>query len=186
MLLGDSKQPNVSSLDALLLNPLPPETRTRLIRFGLDEHDSVLLPLEDLIEILSVKSTDVLPIPEMPSWTIGICNWRGEMLWMIDFNQFVGYPSLFGRSPSLAVLVVQCNEQSIASQASTGIGVVVPEVKDIELHDLQQLQPPAIGFFEPNLLPLVRGVLPGCNDAVLNLQALIQSPVWHQHARTAA
>ncbi len=182
MLSPDSKQTDVSRLDTLLLDSLLAETQSvslrpqasRLVRFSLDAQDSVLLPLEDLIEILSVEAANILPIPDMPNAVIGICNWRGDMLWLVDFNQFAGYPSLIGQHAApLSVLVTQSNEQTI--------GVAVSQVQDIELHDLQRLQPAAIGFFPPNLAPLVRGVLPGCCDAVLNLNPLMQSPLWKKH-----
>lgn len=180
MSFHDSASLALSGFDALF-DPGSPEVQppsiqaTRLIRVPLDAQDSVLLPLEDLTEIFRVEVAEVLPIPEMIRCVMGICNWRGEMLWLVDFNQFVGYPSLFDPTqscPPLTVLVVQNNLQAI--------GIVVSQVNEMELHDLQSLQPPAIGLFSPDLLPLVRGTLPGSSDPVLDLQALIQCPLW-QH-----
>lgn len=180
MSFHDSASLALGSLDALF-DPLSSEAQaapmqaTRLIRVPLDAQDSVLLSIADLTEIFRVEAAEVLPIPEMIRCVIGICNWRGEMLWLVDFNQFVGYPSLFEQAQSfspLTVLVIQNNLQAI--------GIVVSQVNDMELHDLQHLQPPAIGLFSPDLLPLVRGMLPGSSDPVLDLQALIQCPLW-QH-----
>ncbi|KAM3099004.1 chemotaxis protein CheW [Phormidesmis sp. 146-35] len=165
----------ISNLSALLLAPPPPDTRQRLLCFPLGTQDSVLLPLEQITEILSLDRSGILPVPEMPDCVMGICNWRGEMLWLVDFNNFVGYPSpLFTHSlDAISIIVIQINHQSI--------GLAVPQVDDIQLHDLQQLQPATIGLFPPKLLPLVQGTLPGCSDAVLDLKTIVHCPLWKKH-----
>ncbi len=173
---SDSQLIATNSLEALTLNPLPPETRVRLLRFPLGTQESMLLPLEQITEILPINVTEILPIPEMPDCILGICNWRGEMLWLLDFNNFVGYPSLLQLQPmptAITIIVVQINNQSV--------GLAVQQVNDVELHDLQQLQVVPFGLFPPDLLPLIKGILPGCNNAVLDLQAIINCPIWKKH-----
>lgn len=173
---SDSQLIATNTLEALILEPLPPDTRVRLLRFPLGIQDSVLLPLEQIAEILQIDVTEILPIPEMPNCILGIGNWRGEMLWLLDFNNFVGYPSLLQLQPTstaIAIIVVQINHQSL--------GLAVQQVNDIELHDLQQLQAVPFGLFPPDLLPLIQGILPGCSDAVLDLQAIIHCPLWKKH-----
>jgi len=125
-----------TSLDLLTLDddPLPPETRQRLLRFALGLEDSALLPLEQITEILRLNVTEILPVPEMPSCVLGIGNWRGEMLWLVDLNHLVGYSPLSSVrqvSASPVAMVVQVNDQAV--------GLVVQQVNDIELHELQQL-----------------------------------------------
>ncbi len=172
-----------TSLDLLTLDddPLPPETRQRLLRFPLGLEDSALLPLEQITEILRLNVTEILPVPEMPSCVLGIGNWRGEMLWLVDLNHLVGYRSLSSVrqvSASPVAMVVQVNDQAV--------GLVVQQVNDIELHELQQLQPAAAGLFPPKLLPFVLGALPGGNGAVLDVTAIAQSPLWQIHQGRAS
>lgn len=165
----------VSSLDTLILEPLPPENRQRFLRFMLGQ-DAVLLPLEQITEVVRLETANILPVPEMPHCILGICSWRGEMLWLLDFNDFVGYLSPFRQEAvptSLMVIVIQSNQQSI--------GIGVQQVNDIEFHDPQQLQPAASGLFPPELLPYVLGTLPGCCDVVLNIQAISKCPLWKKH-----
>ena len=110
----------------------------------------------------------------MPSQVLGICNWRGEMLWLIDLNHLVGYsPVSWVSGVSPAVMVVQVDNQSV--------GLVVQQVNDIELHDLQQLQPVAPGLFPPKLLPFVLGALRGDKGTVLDVIAIAQYPLWQRH-----
>jgi positive phototaxis protein PixI len=165
-----------SSLSALIFDPLPPESRQQLLRFPLGIQDSVLLPLEQITEILKIDVTEILPVPDMPSCVMGICNWRGEMLWLVDFNNFAGYPSPFQSeqpSTSIAVIVAQLNPYYI--------GLGVQQVNDIEVQDLQRLQPPTLGLFPSQLLPLVQGTLPGCSDAVLDLKTIVHCPLWKKY-----
>ena len=165
-----------NSLDALILDPQPAETRQRLLRFPLGSQDSALLPLEQITEILRIGVADILPVPEMPGCVLGICNWRGDMLWLIDLNDLVSSIPLFELESgvvSLVVVVVQINGQSV--------GLGLPQVQDIELHDLERLQPVAPGLFSPQLQPFVLGTLPEVDGAVLNLAAIAQCPLWQRN-----
>jgi positive phototaxis protein PixI len=167
-----------TSLDLLALDPLPPETRQRLLRFPLGSQDSALLPLEQITEILRVNMGEILPVPEMPSCILGIYNWRGDMLWLVDLNHLVGRAPLLQPSQilaSLVAMVVQVNGQLL--------GLVVQHVNDIELHDLQHLQPAAPGLFPPKLLPFVLGALPRGSGTVLDVTAIAQCPLWQIHLR---
>jgi positive phototaxis protein PixI len=163
-----------TNFDLLTLEPLPPETRQRLLHFPLQGQETGLLPLEQIAEILRLNLTEILPVPAMPSCILGACNWRGETLWLIDLNHLIGDSPLSQADfTSLVAIVVQVNEQAI--------GLVVNQVYDIELHDLQQLQPVAPGLFAPKLIPFVLGALPGDQGIVLDVSAIAKCPLWHIH-----
>ncbi|MEC4815675.1 MAG: chemotaxis protein CheW [Scytonema sp. PMC 1069.18] len=163
-----------TNLDPLGIEPLLPETNlSKLLRFPLGVKDSALLPLEQIAEVIKINVTEILPIPEMPSCVLGICNWRGEMLWLIDIDHLVGYPSLTGTVMPLAI-VIQVYERSV--------GLVVQRVDNIELHDLQQLQQAVTGLFPPKLLPFVLGALPG-GHTVLDVIAVAQCSIWQIHEK---
>ncbi len=147
----------------------------RLLRFPLGE-DRALLPLTHVTEVFSVSLGEVLPIPEMPGCVLGIVHWRGEMLWLIDLNDLVGYPSslpLEQVGMPLMVIVLQNHHQAI--------GLGVSQVDDIESHELEQLQPVTPGVFPPSLSPFVQGTLPGTTGAVLDAIAITQCPLWQSN-----
>jgi len=156
-----------TTLDPLTLEPLPPETRQRLLRFPLSQEESGLLPLEQITEILRLNWVEILPVPEMPSCVLGIGNWRGEMLWLVGIKELLGCNSLSKIGQMFAspvAIVIEVNKQSL--------GLVVEQVNDIELHDLQQLQAPAAGTFPPKFMPFVLGSLPGVSSIVLDVTAI--------------
>ncbi|KAB8320395.1 chemotaxis protein CheW [Tolypothrix campylonemoides VB511288] len=162
----------VTSLDALGLDPLPPESNLcKLLRFPLGLQESALLPLEQIAEIIQVNLAGILPVPEMPSCVLGICNWRAEMLWLLDLNHLVGYPPLTPAGTPVAI-VVTANEYAV--------GLVVKQVDDIESHDLQQLQRSAPGLFPPKLLPFVLGALPD-GSTVLDVTGITRYQMWQIH-----
>lgn len=97
------------------------------------------------------------------------------MLWLIDLNHLVDYPPLvpLDRHTPLMAMVIEIKGHFI--------GLVVEYVKDIELHDAQQLQPATADLFPPRLLPFVAGYLPDANGIVLNTQAIALCPLWQIH-----
>jgi positive phototaxis protein PixI len=173
--LHSTSLPNAQLPNAQLPDPNPPpldpalETQQRLLRFSLDQQDSALFPLAQMVEIFRLELIEILPIPDVPSWVLGIYNWRGEMLWLIDFNALVGYPSISqqkqGTAPAFGLVV----------QGEQHLGFVISQVHEIELHDLQDLQPVVSNLFSAELLPFVLGVLPKTSDPVLDVNAIVQT-----------
>ena len=168
-------QLDLLALESLNFEPPPPDTRQRLLRFPLSNHDSGLLLLEDIAEVLQIALLDILPVPGVPKQVLGICNWRGNMLWVIDLNALIGYPPLLsqvsGLSP-LTILVIQTQDKAV--------GLGVSHFDDVELHDLDHLQAVAPGLFPPPMHPFIAGVLPGDQGAVLHVPSIIQCPLWRQ------
>jgi positive phototaxis protein PixI len=130
--------------------------------------------------VLSLECTQISPVPEMSPCVLGICNWQGEMLWVIDFCNFVGYAQLLQApiASVLMVMVMQIDHLSVASGRSQSIGIAVPSIYEIEFHDLHSLQPVVPSLFSPELLPLILGLLPERNDPILNLKAIANCPAW--------
>lgn len=167
---------STTSLKGLNLDLLElEEPRHKFLRFALGATNSGLLLLEQISEVLHLDLAEILPVPDMPSCVLGIYNWRGKMLWLVDLDHLVDYPPLFhqGRLELLTVIVIEINSQSM--------GLVVRYVNDIELHDPAQLQSAAPGLFPPKLLPFIQGYLPGTNGTVLDPEAIARSPLWQIH-----
>jgi positive phototaxis protein PixI len=153
----------------------------KFISFQLGVSDTALLPLEGVAELFQVSLTEILPVPEVPSCVLGIYNWREEMLWLVDLNALSGLTPLI-QSASLLLapmtMVVQAGGQFM--------GLVVSQVKDIEMRSLQQMNNPDAGVFTPEILPLLKGYFIGANNEVIRIfepSAIIQAPLWHQPSR---
>ena len=163
------------TLESLDFELPAPDKRQRLLRFPLSTQDSGLLLLEDIAEVFQVGTAAILPVPSVPEAVLGICNWRGEMLWLIDLNTLLGYDSLLSQLSGLApvtVLVIQIQEGTV--------GLGISKFEDIELHDLDHLQALAPGLFPPPMYPFTTGILPGSQSAVLNVSAIVGCPLWQK------
>ena len=177
------------TLSDINLDPLSAEQPTlddrhRYLRFCLGDRTSALLSLHQIAAVFQLHGTEILRIPEMPNCIIGVCHWRGELLWLVDLDALVGYNSLLFanaceqddsieglRSPT--TIVVEVEEHYL--------GLVVARVDDVEVFDPNCIQP-AIGLFPQNLEPFVQGYFPGDEGAVLDVDAIAQSPLWHTHS----
>ena len=148
------------------------EEGEKFLRFQLGAEGIALLPLNVIKQVMQVSVNEILPVPQMPGCVFGIYNWRGEMLWLVDIGQLVGFPPLSG-SENVMAIAIQIEDKTL--------GLVVRQINDIERHHLHQINLPAIGLFAPELMPYLQGYLIGANQEVLmvlNAGAIANAPLW--------
>lgn len=83
----------------------------------------VMLPTHQLLEVLSLSADRVSPIPDTPPFTMGVTNWRGEVLWVIDLSALMGLEPLFSQPLRLRKFPVV-----IVSHPTNPVGLAVVEV----------------------------------------------------------
>jgi positive phototaxis protein PixI len=91
-------------------------TRQQCLRFRLTAGTTVLLPVEQITEILSLPAVEVIPIPQMPPWVLGVYNWRGEVLWIADLAVKLGLEPLVATSYPTILLHSQGQRLGLAVQ----------------------------------------------------------------------
>lgn len=146
---------------------------------GLNRTGTALFPLAKIREVLEISSTSILPVPYMADCVLGIYNYRGNMLWVVDLTQQLGDRSFLSAQPNhqtLSTLVV-CREDGAL------MGIVVPQILDIESYTEEQFELPNISLFPEAIFPFVENYLPQSLSPVLDVQALIQDPKL-QHLQT--
>jgi positive phototaxis protein PixI len=176
-----SASEQASSLSLPELNDASSRVGEQFLRMVLVPDTPVLLPLEQLIEVLSIPVAQIMPIPHMPPWVMGAYNWRGEILWMVDLGHLCGltpwYEQVANHSTHSAVILrVQSDKGSSTKAKSQLLGLVVNRVEEVEWCDpavIQQLPPFMVKF---GLAPFLRGYWWKTNDnmlAVLDGEAII-------------
>jgi len=150
----------------------------RFLRFSLQGHESALLPLSSIQEVLQVPKRGLLRVPGMPGSILGVSNCRGSVLWMVDLALLLGLetaPTGALAQPWQALSRVQQSLNTITIQAAgESLGLVVPKVMDIETHASQQIQPPSADLFTAQLLPFLAGYLARSCSPVFSASALIE------------
>ncbi len=169
-------------------NPVEPNAaghaaESKFLRFYFSAEETALLPLNAIKEVLKIPVAGILPVPHMPDCVLGLYNCRGEMLWIADLGQQLGFPSALAAAPlptTLTVIVLQA-EQAHATAART-LAVMVPQVSSIETHPPQPLQPPSSELFPAQLLPFMKGYLARSSSPVLDVSTLIQDARLQAHS----
>lgn len=152
-----------------------PVAGQRFLRFQLAQEETALLSVEYIKEVLSLTAAKLLPVPHLPASVLGLHNWRGEMLWVVDLNHLLGVSSLWqGVDPQSAfdTIILQVERQVL--------GLAVQQVGNIEQHVWQNLQPPT-GLFPQAMSSFVEGYISEVRSIVLSAPALVRAPVWKSH-----
>ncbi len=160
---------NLNSLDLLFESEAPPPSE-KFLRFYLTGEDTVLMPVADIAGVTEVTASDILPVPDLPQFVLGICSWRGEMLWVVDLADWLGRSPLQWedavQTKVLAIFVESENQQ---------LGLVVRDIDDIENHDRAQIQSPPPGLFPEAAMPYLQGYIAARASMVLSASALVNS-----------
>ncbi|GAB4231707.1 MAG: hypothetical protein Kow0049_14270 [Stanieria sp.] len=129
--------------------------------------DRALLEAELVTEIITISPTEILPVPQMLYCILGIYSWRSEMLWIVDLENLLGYPSpLFSEATapeaeSLMVMVVQFQGQAL--------GLVVSAVDHIVQLDLEEFKSPSPELFANDVLPFLSSYFTSSQNEIIML-----------------
>ena len=155
----------------------------KFLRFNFSADSTALLPLSTIKEVLNISFNKIHPVPHMAECLLGIYDYRGEILWLADLGEQLGLtPSInylnldrarssmgeiaLSSADTLTVIVIQDKEKSL--------GIVVPKVVDIEIHDTEEIQPASEDLFSPQILPFLQGYLIGLSTPVLDPSSLVE------------
>lgn len=146
----------LSDLKLILQNPSsePPE---QYLRFTLKPEVQVMLPLNQISEILALTLAQIVPIPGMSPWIIGVYNWRGEILWIVDLGDLVGlmpWSQYASTTVNYRVIILRSVD---TKGENIFLGLVVPQVEDIELCAPSEIYSPPSSAVIPGMSRFLRG-----------------------------
>jgi positive phototaxis protein PixI len=161
------------------LNPLntltDSDTRAiyeQFLRFFLEPETTMILPVNQVIEVLTIPLGKIIPLPHMPNWVMGIYNWRGEILWMVDLGYLVGLTpwyqqELYSSNHRALVLKAHSGNAELGEQTSETLGLVVSKIEDMEWCNPNEIQSPPFSAVTPELAPFLRGYWIKANGELL-------------------
>lgn len=138
--------------------------QARFLRFSLGGETEGLLSLEQLVEVIKVNPQEILPIPEVPKYLLGIANRRGEAVWIVDLLYLMGATHLSQRKliPQVCMaILIEAEEQAI--------GLLVEQVSSIEVHNLENLQSFSAQTLPPEILAFLAGYFVDEQGNTLNI-----------------
>ncbi|MDJ0508163.1 MAG: chemotaxis protein CheW [Crocosphaera sp.] len=156
---------NEISQNNLVTTPLETQEHQQLeqfLRFHLVPETTLLLSVAQLTEVITIPLGQIVPIPQMPSWVMGVYNWRGEILWMIDLGALLGLTPWHQQSqvtPIYRTMVLHSGgyNKGTAKAHRQHLGAVVNGVDDIEWCNPNEIQSPPGSAITPSLAPFLRG-----------------------------
>jgi positive phototaxis protein PixI len=126
----------------------------RYLVLHLAEGQLIMLPVQQLAEVFNLNLTQAVSIPDVPRHVVGVCNWRGEVTWLVDVGAWLGFMPLYQRGFSQTiykVVLVRVGDQVV--------GLVVPKIGEILPCSPDQLQ--AVNF------PLSGNLAQSCGGYIL-------------------
>ena len=132
------------------------------MRFRLVPDTTLLLPVTQLTEVITIPLGQIVAIPQMPPWVMGVYNWRGEILWMIDVGELLGLTPWHQQpqvTPIYRTIVLHSGtaSQKVPKAQRQHLGAVVSAVDDIEWCHPDEIQSPHGSVVSSSLAPFLRG-----------------------------
>ncbi len=148
-------------------------SQEQFLRFCLLPETMMMLPVSQLTEVLTIPSGQIIPIPHMPPWVMGVYNWRGEILWMVDLGHLLGFTpwhqQAFNKGNYRAIVLHPSNQTTKARNQM--LGLVVSRVEDMEWCNPEDIKSPPSSAVTSSLVPFLRGYwLKENGDMVITLQ----------------
>ncbi|MGB2926312.1 MAG: chemotaxis protein CheW [Limnothrix sp.] len=143
------------------------------ISFSLSGEVQGMILTTQLTETINLELGQIVQIPDCPSAVVGVCGWRGEVLWLVDLAYALGLSPLLGtdyQSAKCSLLRVSVNQQAF--------GVLVAQVGQLVRCDRQDIIPEAPSQLEPTAQALIAGQFSssqGKTFLCINLEALLET-----------
>lgn len=110
-------------------------TGDRYLVLHLTEGQLVMVAIGQLAEVFNLSLTQVISIPDVPAHVMGVCNWRGEVTWLVDISAWLGFAPLYQKGFSQTVYKV-----ALLQLGGEMLGLVVPKIGDILTTAPSQIQ----------------------------------------------
>lgn len=149
-----------------------PSAPTQFLKFNLSSDMTGLLPVNQLAAVLKIESSKITAIPHLPGWVMGVYNWRGEVLWIVDIGLLLG-GAYWHQQPQLSnqydILLLE--KKSVKTIERCFLGLWVRQVEGIEPLSLDDIQSPT--DVSEALVPFLRGYW---IDTAGNMLTLLDGP----------
>lgn len=124
-----------------------PQEAKQFLKFAIYPSTKLMLPIRQITEVLKIKFGQIVPIPQMPPWVMGVYNWRGDILWMVDLGHLIGLDPWYQRENNRnyqTAIVLSPHKEKIQSdkRVGTNLGLIVSHVEDIKMCDRSTIQSP--------------------------------------------
>ncbi len=133
-------------------------TQQQFLRFQLQSNLMVLMEIDLVTELVNIPSDRIVPMPHLPAAVMGIYNWRGEILWIVNLATLLGSSRPAGRSRSLQPTMILSGGATPEDRLQKTVGLVVDELDEIEWFDPDAIQSPVPANIYPEFSQWANGL----------------------------
>ena len=126
----------------------------QFLSFSLGQDQQALLPTSQLIEIVKVSLSQITPIAGTAPYVMGVYNWRGDVIWVMDLASMLGYRPLYAQEQGK--FLDKCHVIFLRIQDRV-IGLVVSQVGQMIKCDIAKIQTTGLAFTNPVMKEVCRG-----------------------------
>ncbi|MEY3301687.1 MAG: chemotaxis protein CheW [Pseudanabaena sp.] len=146
------------------------QTKTeQFLSFPLEPEQQALLPTHQLLEIVKASLSQITAIAGLDKSVMGIYNWRGDAIWVVDLASLLGYKPLYAQDHEQEKLQDKCHIIFMRSQDNV-IGFAVSHVGQMLKCETSKIQTSALIFPNSVMMQVCRGYwLSSINETFLVL-----------------
>ena len=147
---------------------------TEYMVVGVGWHYSLALPVSRALEIITIAPEQICPLPMVHPALLGVMGWRGQLLWTIALDRWIGLSSTLGQTmptsdrPGLVLGDPTLDRHLIC---------VVEKLYGIEQLNLDHLAPVPSELAQHPSVPF-QGYLPSTQLLILQDNQLFQPTQW--------
>jgi positive phototaxis protein PixI len=133
-------------------------TQQQFLQFQLQANLMAAIEIDLVTELVNIPSDRIVPMPHLPPAVMGVYNWRGEILWIVDLSKLLGAKQLGRRDRSLQPTIILTSGAITEDRQPKIVGLVVDEIAEIEWLDLDLIQSPVPIDIHPEFAKWTSGV----------------------------
>lgn len=134
----------------------------QFLSFVLPPAQKVIVSTKDLVEILNISLGQIVPIPDVPAFVMGVSNWRGEVLWVADLSYMLGFEPLYQHGFTQTTYKVIL----LRSQGRT-LGLAVRNVEQMLWCNPDQIQASSTNYVTSELSSCIQGYYLNANQELM-------------------
>ncbi len=138
-------------------------TQQQFLQFQLQADLMAAIEIDLVTELVNIPHDRIVPMPHLPPAVMGVYNWRGEILWIVDLGRLLGAKNTVRRDRSLQPTIILTHSAPEDRQQQV-VGLVVDEIAEIEWLDLDLIQSPIPTNLHPEFRQWASGIWLAATD----------------------
>jgi len=166
-----------------MIDPTPnprsvqPEAKRKYISF-LQDRGRFAIALTSVREVLFFGKQQITPVPNTPSFLLGLTNLRGEILAVADFGRFLGLKPVDSGWEESRILVVEAPDSRDLTLPTMRVGLAISRVEGVISLNPDKISSAADAGAE--IVPFLQGLYnhQGHLLTIVDVEAIAHCPRW--------